>query len=286
MYGKLFAQMYTGSMVGAGTVVFAVWPYALANCDKEGRVELNPKLLAMLLGDTSDRIQQAIDFLLLADPDSRSQAEEGCRLVQEGQFLYRIVNFAKYRAIRNQQDRREYQREWDRKNRPSGHQRAKKDKQPDTVRHSPTSPTNTEAEANTDVEAARQVESIEPGANESNATSRSRKEPDDQWPAPSDGGFDLKEKLALDSTRLDYRQRLRETLRIVGDQAANRGLSNFETWLTENVASGEFGRDVYAIVMDIAEDCVKADVPYAAFISRVQARLDYEPPSRQGGEAV
>jgi hypothetical protein len=42
MYGKIFPELYTGSMVGAGCHVFAVWCYALASCDEKGCVELNP----------------------------------------------------------------------------------------------------------------------------------------------------------------------------------------------------------------------------------------------------
>jgi len=147
MYAKLFPELYTGSMVGAGCVVFAIWPYALANCDAEGYVELNPKLLAMVLGASVQEIEQAIDFLMRPDPDSRSKAEDGCRIVKEGQFLYRLVNYEKYRAIRDKQDRREYQREWDRQNRPSGHKRVGSPTRSDTVRHSPTGPTQAEAEA-------------------------------------------------------------------------------------------------------------------------------------------
>lgn len=153
MYAKLFPELYTGSMVGAGCVVFAVWPYALANCDAEGYVELNPKLLAMVLGASVQEIEQAITFLMRPDPDSRSKTEDGRRVVKEGQFLYRIVNYAKYREIRDKQDRREYQREWDRENRPSGHKRTssptQSDSSPtqsDTVRHSPTGPTKAEVE--------------------------------------------------------------------------------------------------------------------------------------------
>jgi len=146
MYAKLFPELYTGSMVGAGCVVFAIWPYALANCDAEGYVELNPKLLAMVLGASVQEIEQAIDFLMRPDPDSRSKAEDGCRIVKEGQFLYRLVNYEKYRAIRDKQDRREYQREWDRQNRPSGHKRVGSPTRSDTVRHSPTGPTQAEAE--------------------------------------------------------------------------------------------------------------------------------------------
>ncbi len=147
MFGKAFPEMYTGSMIGAGCHVFATWGYAIANCDETGCVELNPKLLAMLLGASIDRVKEAIDYLVQPDPDSRSKEEAGCRLIKEGQFLYRIVNYSKYCAIRDKHNRREYQREWDRQNRPSGHKRAKSD----TVRHSPTNPTHVDVDVDVDV---------------------------------------------------------------------------------------------------------------------------------------
>lgn len=152
MYAKLFPELYTGSMLGAGCVVFAVWPYALSNCDSRGYVELNPKLLAMIFGASVQEIEQAIDFLMRPDKDSRSKTEEGRRMVKEGQFLYRLVNYEKYRVIRDKHDRRDYQREWDRKHRPSGHKRASSPTQSDTVRRVRPGPTQVEVEVEADID--------------------------------------------------------------------------------------------------------------------------------------
>jgi len=145
MYAKLFAQMYQGSMVGAGANVFALWPYCLANANSKGYVEINPMLVAFQIGCTPEEMQAALDYLCAPDPKSRSDAEEGRRLVREGQFLFRVVNHAYYRAILDEEARRDYQREWDRKHRSSGHARAKAPEgQSDTVRHSLTSPTESD----------------------------------------------------------------------------------------------------------------------------------------------
>ena len=84
-------------MVGAGLHVFSVWPYCIAHVRPPGIVEVNPKLVAAIIGTTSDKVQEALDFLCQPDPDSRSRAEDGRRLVREGQFLYRMVNFQEYR---------------------------------------------------------------------------------------------------------------------------------------------------------------------------------------------
>lgn len=114
MYGKLFASLYTGSMIGAGPVPFALMPYVISNAkpDKKlgGYVELNPVLLATIFGTSVKEIEQGIEFLCQPDPRSRTPDEGGRRLIKLGQFDYRVVNFEKYRAIKNEEDRREQNR--------------------------------------------------------------------------------------------------------------------------------------------------------------------------------
>lgn len=109
MYGKFFASAFTGSMYGAGPDVFAVWGYVIANT-QDSQVELNPLLLAGVIGTTPERIADAIAVLCAPDAKSRSKVEGGRRLIREGEFAYRVPNFAAYRAIKNEDDRREYNR--------------------------------------------------------------------------------------------------------------------------------------------------------------------------------
>lgn len=109
MWGKFFASAFTGSMTGAGLNVFAVWGYVIANT-VNSQVELNPKMLAPILGTTETEVVTAIEYLCEPDPHSRSPAAEGRRLIQEGAFAYQVVNHQAYRAIRDEQDRREYNR--------------------------------------------------------------------------------------------------------------------------------------------------------------------------------
>lgn len=116
MYGKLFASTFTGSMMASGPEVIAVWAYVIANTCKS-MVELNPALLAAVIGSTPQRMSEAIETLCAEDSNSRSSEEKGRRLVREGQFQFRVVNHEKYRSIRNEDERREYNREAKRRER-------------------------------------------------------------------------------------------------------------------------------------------------------------------------
>src|SRR5690349_10469490 len=114
MWGKHFASMYTGSMYGAGAVVFAVWGYVIATMRPDRRVgaqvELNPKLLSSILGEPESEVESAIGKLCAPDPESRTKEADGRRLIRLGQFDYQVVNGATYGLIRNEEHRREYQR--------------------------------------------------------------------------------------------------------------------------------------------------------------------------------
>ena len=114
MYGKHFDSMYCGSMVGKGFGAFSMMGYVISTMkpDKEVgfQVELNTTLLATIFGEPEDKIQKTIDFLCDEDPESRSPAEEGRRLVKIGTYAYRVVNGVAYDKIRNEADRREQNR--------------------------------------------------------------------------------------------------------------------------------------------------------------------------------
>lgn len=107
--------MFEGSMYGKGAIMFAVWSYVIAHMqpDKEvgTQVELNPEKLAHTLGENESDVVKAIDRLCAPDPKSRTPDEGGRRLIRLSQFDYRVVNGAKYRAIRDEEKRREQNRQ-------------------------------------------------------------------------------------------------------------------------------------------------------------------------------
>jgi len=115
-YGKFWATCFSGSMVGAGPDVFAVWSYVIANTIM-GTVELNPAFLAAVIGMPKERAESAIAYLCEPDPNSRSSEEDGRRMIQEGPFMYRIVNHLVYRNMIDEDDLRNYNREKQRESR-------------------------------------------------------------------------------------------------------------------------------------------------------------------------
>jgi hypothetical protein len=106
MYGKHYQSTYTGSMIGSGPDVFAVWGYVIANA-RDGEVELNPKMLSMILGCEEQRVHQAIDTLCQPDSMSRCKDFDGRRLVPNGPFLYEVPTHLRYQTARNDEERKE-----------------------------------------------------------------------------------------------------------------------------------------------------------------------------------
>jgi len=120
VFGKHFDNMYEGSMIGAGAMVFAVMGYVIAKWKPErgvggkiigGHVRLNSDLLGPILGESPAEVQKAIDFLCSPDPKTSTPGEQGRRLVRVGQYEYRVVNAVKYHELRNEEQRREQNRE-------------------------------------------------------------------------------------------------------------------------------------------------------------------------------
>lgn len=108
-------------MVGAGSHVFAVMGYIIAKQVPDrvvgSQVKLNPVLLGAILGEDVSRVEEAIAHLCAPDPKSNTPDKEGRRLIKIGQFEYQVVNGAKYRAIRNEEERRAENREAKRRER-------------------------------------------------------------------------------------------------------------------------------------------------------------------------
>lgn len=112
MYGKLFASLYQGTLRGKSDAIL-VFTNMIAFADAEGFVDKHPSAIADETGLSIERVRDAIDVLMAPDLESRSPEMDGKRLVfidDHRNWGWRIVNHAKYRAIRTEEDRREQNR--------------------------------------------------------------------------------------------------------------------------------------------------------------------------------
>lgn len=116
MYGKFFESAFTGSMMGAGEHVFALWGWVIAHT-RNSHVEINPKYVALMVGSTEERMRSALAFLCAPDSASRNPDHEGRRLVNEGGNLYFVPSAEHYRKMASEEDRRAYFTEAKRKQR-------------------------------------------------------------------------------------------------------------------------------------------------------------------------
>jgi len=151
-YTKLHSGILDGSIWNEDVWTRVVWITFLAKSDSVGRILALPVNMARIANVPFSKFNKAIEVLSSPDPDSRTPDEEGRRIIPI-QGGWQIVNYEKYRNMMDMEERKAYKREWDRKHRSSGHERAQKPQkqvknpQSDTVRRSPTNPTQAEAEA-------------------------------------------------------------------------------------------------------------------------------------------
>ena len=153
MYSKLYKTIFDGSLYGqfeALTVFMAM----LALADRHGEVDAAPAKIAGCLGCGTDFVHDGITALEAPDPYSRTPTEEGRRIIplvdDEGNdriFGWKIVNYEKYRSIRNEEERRAYKRDWDRTHRGKS--------EPTKSDRARPKPTYTDTDTDTDTEALK-----------------------------------------------------------------------------------------------------------------------------------
>jgi hypothetical protein len=129
MYGKLFAQMYDGTLGTKGPwQALVTFQQMIILADESGTVDMTREALSRRTTIPLEIIAAGIDALEEPDSASRSPDEEGRRIVRlsdDRDWGWRIVNYAHYRKIRSEIERREYHRQYAKK------RRAKAASQPD-----------------------------------------------------------------------------------------------------------------------------------------------------------
>lgn len=139
MYCKLFTSLYQGTLRGRSDEIL-VFTNLLAHCDRLGVSDIHPKSISEEVGLPLERVQVALDSLEGIDPESRSPENEGrriSRLDEHRAWGWNVTNYAKYRAIKNEDDRREQnrlaQKKWREKNNPSATVIARKQSKPSSA---------------------------------------------------------------------------------------------------------------------------------------------------------
>ena len=141
-YAKLFRSIAASTIVSEPLATRWLWVTMLSQADRQGRVYASIPGLARIANISIQEVHAALDCFMAPDPYSRTPDNDG-RRIEEIDGGWRLLNYAKYDSMRNEAERRDYKREWDRKNRPSGHKRSKKSEaEPkDETRQSDSSPT-------------------------------------------------------------------------------------------------------------------------------------------------
>lgn len=116
MYAKLFSQIYDGTLCTKGPwEALVTFQQFLVLADPEGQVDMTAEAISRRTTIPLEIIQRGIESLIQPDPDSRTPAEEGRRLIplSPGRaWGWKVVNYKHYREMKREEDRREYHRQY------------------------------------------------------------------------------------------------------------------------------------------------------------------------------
>lgn len=115
-YTKLFRSIAASTIVSEPLATRWLWVTMLSQADKAGRVYASVPGLARMANISLEECEAGLACFLAPDRYSRTSDNEGRRIEAfDGGWL--LLNHAKYDAMRSEAERRDYKREWDRKNR-------------------------------------------------------------------------------------------------------------------------------------------------------------------------
>jgi hypothetical protein len=115
MYGKIFRQMYKGSMSRQGWEAIVTMQQFIVLADRHGEVDMTLEAMAAETTIPIDVLRRGVETLSQPDPGSRSPDEDGRRIVlldDHRDWGWRLVNYEKYRKLQSEEDRREYHRQY------------------------------------------------------------------------------------------------------------------------------------------------------------------------------
>lgn len=110
-YAKLWSGITESSLWDGSKEARLLFVSMLARADSVGFVEAAPSGLARIANLTKDEVAAALQELTSPDPESKSKVADGKRvaIVPRG---FCVVNYEEYRARRDDDERREYMRQY------------------------------------------------------------------------------------------------------------------------------------------------------------------------------
>lgn len=103
MYGKIFASMYDGTLVEDWQTRL-VFIDMIVLCDPDGYLDMTPEALSRRTNVPLDIIKKAIKELEASDLKSRSNQDNGARIIRTDEHRdwgWQIVNHEKYKALQD-----------------------------------------------------------------------------------------------------------------------------------------------------------------------------------------
>lgn len=103
MYGKIFDSMYDGTLAEDWRAL-VTFQQMIVLCDADGVVDMTPASISRRTGIPIEHIKAGIEILQSPDEYSRTEDEEGRRIVlldEHRPWGWRIVNHRKYRGLQD-----------------------------------------------------------------------------------------------------------------------------------------------------------------------------------------
>jgi hypothetical protein len=123
MYGKIFDSIFDSSVMEEDVVTRYVWTCLIVLADWDGNVDMTAEAIGRRINVPVQGVHTAIEQLGSPDPRSRSEKDDGRRLVlldEHRDWGWHLVNHEHYREMRKAEDRRAYYRDYRRERRAAG----------------------------------------------------------------------------------------------------------------------------------------------------------------------
>lgn len=112
MYGKVFESIYDGTLHGHWQAIVTM-QQLIVLADQDGVVDMTPSAIAARTSIPLEIIEKGLEHLAKPDPHSRTPGDDGRRIVpldDHRPWGWNLVNHAKYRALRDLEQKREADR--------------------------------------------------------------------------------------------------------------------------------------------------------------------------------